>query len=388
MHTTKVFSKLLNAYINPDVRVIALKGGTRSSKTISTLQLINHIALRSSKPRLISTVSENLPHLKRGCIRDFKETVLGANGIFERDRWHDTEKTYSYDKGRIEFFGCDNPSKVHGSARDILFANEANYIEYEVYRQLAVRTREKIIIDWNPSVECYIDEFIIPRKDCVVIHSTYLDNDTLSPSQISEIEANRDIDANWWNVYGLGLTGSAEGLCIKNWDIVDRLPPRSTWKNAYIGIDFGWSAQSAVILIVESQGEMYHHELAYAPFLDNPQIAEVIQNSGFADIEAICDSAEPKSIFELQALGINAQATTDKAIPSGIALMNRYKKHFTKESINSISENRKYSYPKDPTTGDYGTHPVKKFCHAKDAERYVYLSRFREYGTMSASKAR
>ena len=60
--------------------------------------------------------------------------------------------------------------------------------------------------------------------------------------------------------------------------------------------------------------------------------------------------------------------------------MNRYKKHYTKRSVNSIDENRKYCYTKDPD-GNYTGKPIDKFNHAKDAERYVFLNRLSNIST-------
>jgi phage terminase large subunit len=373
METTKVFSDLLAAYVDPSVRVIALKGSTRSSKTWSALQLLNTIGARSKKPRLISVVSETMPHLKRGAIRDFKNMLEGENA-YNVNAWHDTDKIYSYNKGRIEFFSADQAGKVLGPARDILYMNEAINMSWEVYRQLAVRTTEKIILDYNPAFEFWVDSKLAPRADVRIIHSTYLDNDMLTAAQVAEIESNRDIDPEWWRVYGLGLTGSAEGLVVKNWDIVAGLPPRSEWRQAYIGIDFGWSAPSAIMLVVLSQGEVWIDQLGYGPGMDNPDIATCILTSGYGELETICDGAEPKSIKELQNAGVNAVATNNKDIQLGIRVMNRYKKHYTQRSVDSIDENRKYRYPQLPT-GGYGGIPIKAFGHAKDAERYVFLNK-------------
>lgn len=373
METTKVFSDLLNAYVDPTVRVILLRGGTRSSKTWSAIQLCNTIAAKSKTPRLISVVSETMPHLKRGAIRDF-ENMLKADDVYNRDAWHDTDKVYSYNKGKIEFFSADSPGKVHGPARQILYGNEVINWPYEVYRQLAVRTTEKIILDYNPAFEFWADSKLMPRKDVRVIDSTYLDNDLLSAAQIAEIESNRDIDPEWWAVYGLGKIGTREGLVVKNWDIVAEMPPRSLWKSAYIGIDFGWSAPSAVMLVVLSQGEVYIDELAYGPNMDNPDMAAAIKGAGYADIEAICDKADPLRIKDLKGLGIRAVASENKEIKLGLRIMNRYKKHYTQRSLNSIAENRQYRYPQLPE-GGYGDVPIKAHGHAKDAERYVFLNR-------------
>lgn len=375
MDTTAVFSKLLKAYLDPTISIIAQKGGSRSGKTWSTLQLLNIIAAKTKQPTLISVVSETLPHLKRGAIRDFKNMLL-KDDVYSTAAWHDTDKTYSYNNGKIEFFSADQASKVMGPARDILFINECINVDFEVYRHLAIRTTGKIILDYNPEFEFWVDSKLAPRDDVRIIHSTYLDNDKLSARQIAELESNREIDPEFWTVYGLGETGSKEGLCIKKWDIVADMIPRSAWKEAYIGVDFGWTAPSAVMLVVLGEGgEVWIDQLGYGPNIDNPMIAEIIKGEGLQHLKVICDAAEPKSIKDLKGLGINAVGSKDKEITLGITIMNRYMKHYTARSVDSIDENRKYRYAKDKN-GNYETKPIKKNGHAKDAERYVFLNEF------------
>lgn len=373
MHTTKVFSDLLAAYVDPTINIIGLKGSARSSKTTSTLQLLDIIGQKSSKDLLISVVSETMPHLKRGAIRDYKN-ILGRDNRFNEAAWHDTDKIYSYDKGKIEFFSADQPSKTLGPARDILYCNEGINMKYDVFRQMSIRTTGKIIVDYNPAYEFWMDSKLSHRPDVKILHSTYLDNDFLSPSQVAEIESNRDTDPEWFNVYGLGLTGSKEGLVVKNWDIVEALPTRNLWKSAYIGIDFGGSAPTAAILVVEALGEIWLHQIAYERNMDNGPLADAIKDQGFGDIEAICDAADPFRIRDLRALGINAVKSNNKEIEFGITLMNRWKKHYTATSLDTIAENRQYRYPKNEL-GEYGKVPIKAHGHAKDAERYVFLNR-------------
>lgn len=382
MTTTNVFSKLLAAYINPQTRVIVLRGGTRSGKTWAVLQLLNYIAEKSkSKSRTISVVSETMPHLKRGAIKDFKDMLSNENA-FDANRWHDTDKYYRYKKAMLEFFSADQPSKVTGPARDILYMNECIYLDHEIYRQLSIRTREKVILDYNPAFESWVDEFIIPRNDgsVEVIDSTYLDNDCLSPSQIAEIESNKDIDPDWWAVYGLGLQGTKEGLVIKNWEICQALP--DTFKKEYGGIDFGWSAPTAIMHLRLSEGDAYIKQLAYKSNMDNPAIAKAIKDAGLERMEWICDAAEPKSISELKALGINAVKSDSKDIKLGISILNRYRKFITADSLETIAEARQYRYEK-LNTGKYSDIPKDANNHAWDPVRYIFLNRLAAIATPS-----
>lgn len=62
-------------------RVRIVQGGTSASKTISILLYLIGYAQTDKTATLTSVVSESVPHLKRGVIRDFKRysvnTVIG-----------------------------------------------------------------------------------------------------------------------------------------------------------------------------------------------------------------------------------------------------------------------------------------------------------------------
>lgn len=384
MHTTKVFSDLVEALADPITRVVGLQGSTRSSKTWSALQAINVVASKSKKKRKISVVSESLPHLKAGAISDF-ENMLTEEGTWNPNAWHDTNKRYSYNKGAIEFFSASDMGRVTGPSREWLYVNEGINVEWKVYQQLAARTTEKIIIDFNPAYEFWFQTNLLnnpewPEGAIKLIKSTYRDNDMLTAAQIMDIESNRYIDPEWWKVYGEGEQGTGQGLVWHNWDQVDELPPRNLWTDAFIVIDFGWTAASAVELMVVANGEVYIDEIAYGPEIDNRTMAQAIKDRGFGTLnigalDVICDSADPRAIAELRSNGVRAIPTKSKEIELGLQIAKRYKKHYTRRSLGTIAENRKYRYPLLADGVTYGTVPIKKHGHAKDAERYGFLSR-------------
>lgn len=386
METTKVYSELLAAYVDPAVRIIALEGSSRSSKTYSTLQLFNTIVTRTKRKRIMSVVSETLPHLKRGAIRDFKE-ILENDGMFNDKQWNGTDMIWTSGKGMVEFFSGDKSGgKAKGPQRDDLFVNEANHVDYEVFRQLQIRTANKIIIDYNPAFDSWIDEYVLPLPTTRKLHSTYLDNDMLSAAQVADIESFKEIDPDWWTVYGLGQKGTRAGLVwrAEKWSIGE-MPTPNLWKKAVIGVDFGWSNPTAVVLVVEALGKLYIRELLYERQTRNETIADVIKGAGFAHLDVICDSASPGSIDELVGYGIKrAVATDSKDVKLGIQIANRWDKVYTPESVNLIDEARKYRYKKDPHTDKYIDEVVKKFDHGKDAERYVFLSRFAHTATRTS----
>ena len=166
MKTTRVFAELLRGY-RSGARYLDSCGGTRSGKTYSALQLLILLAMSDRVPSITSVVSESMPHLKRGAIRDFKE-ILSAEGLFDANRWNDTDKIYTFPNGSIiEFFGADSPGKVHGPKRQRLFINEAQNVPYEVARQLFIRTTAVIFIDYNPVTAT--SEWIFSRETVITI---------------------------------------------------------------------------------------------------------------------------------------------------------------------------------------------------------------------------
>lgn len=352
-------------------RVVANIGGTRSGKTYAILQLLLTIAVSGGK-QLISVVSESFPHLYKGAIRDFENILNGMDAVEGRDYAVNKSNHIYYFKGggKIEFFSTDNAGKVHGAQRDILFINECNHIQHEIYRQLAVRTSGIIFLDWNPIARFWFeDKGIETMPTTKVIRSTYKDNPFLSATQIAEIESNKSDEA-WWRVYGLGETGSVEGLIYTRWDIVQQQAPG---RRAFYCIDFGFTNDPTAILYCTLQGgELYVDELAYGPGMSNAEIAKVLKDHGATrGCNIVADSAEPKSIAEINGHGLHVVPATKGAgsITAGIGAVQAYQLHITARSLGIIQELRNYMWKRDQA-GEWINTPIDKYNHALDALRY------------------
>lgn len=364
----KIYSESLAALAQGGT-VIVNKGGTRSGKTWALLQLCATIA-EMQKGVLLSVVGESVPFLKRGALRDFRELLGDA---WNEDGWNATDKVYTLTNGSaIEFFSADNEGKVHGSARDYLFLNECYFIDWEVYRQLAVRTRRAILLDYNPRSRFWVDEKIIGKPGVALVHSTYRDNPHLTAAQVAMIESNKD-DENWWRVYGEGETGSVEGLVYTSWDIVSELP--EVYKREFYCIDFGFTNDPTAILRVRlSGGELWVDELIYQTGMLNSDIVEVLRRYGVRyDAPIVCDSAEQKSVAEINHLGGFHAVPCSKgrgSVTAGISMVRAYRLHVTARSLGTINELRNYSWRRDGASGSYLNEPIDKYNHALDALRY------------------
>ena len=380
MTETPVYARLLEAVAKTD-RFVSSCGGTRSGKTFANLQLIYKLAARDKQPTITSVVSETFPHLKRGAIRDFP-VALGDQ--WREEWWSRGENVLTLPNGSIiEFFSADAPAKVHGPARDRLFLNEGQNIDYEIARQLFVRTRGLIVLDYNPTHFCWIQERIESRQDCVAIHSTYLDNPFLTAEQVREIEANRQ-DRNWWSVYGEGKVGTLEGL-IYDFDQVDAMPEDRDGLVEVWGIDFGFNDPTAIVQVLAHTGrkEAWVREIAYSRGMKNDEIARVLSAQDIRrSVRVWSDAAEPKSIAEIaDATGLNI-VPCDKSAPVRsdrrkfqIQWMQGWRLHVTKDSVNLIRDLRNYCWEKD-RDGVITSTPIHEWSHGPDAMRYALFSEF------------
>ena len=374
MKVTRIFKETLQAWVSGKRRLFH-EGGTSSSKTWSILQALVVIAQEAVSPLLISVVSESLPHLKRGCIRDFfniLEESSDNNPFFSK-----TEFMYSRPewKGRIEFFGADDAGKVRGPRRDILFMNEGNNIPWETARGLDIRTARFTIVDWNPVSEFWAHEYWIEDPENAYCHSTYLDAREVLPKQvILDIESYRDKDPNWWHIYGLGLIGKIEGLVHPYFEQVDELPKG----DVFYGLDFGFSSDPlALVANVVVDDRLYSRELIYKTGLTNDVLAREMDllrvRQNYDEIWA--DSAEPKSIEEICRKHFNVKPCEkgQGSVEYGIQKVNQYRQFWTKDSINCIKEQRNFRYipDKDGKLTEKTTH---RWSHGMDARRYAVAS--------------
>ena len=375
MQATYVYKQNLSAWLER-YRVIANKGGTRSGKTYSLVSLFISVAVAGKKIREIDIVSESMPHLKRGALNDFNE-ILDREQLVDGVDYESnlSDHVYTFNSGtKIRFFSSDDWGKVKGSKRDVLYINECNRVDYEIYRQLAVRTTECIFLDWNPDTEFWYELKGVQTKDSTKeIHSTYKDNPFLSDVQIAEIESNKD-DENWWKVYGLGLTGRPQGVIYKRWEQVDAIPDYAELVGR--GLDFGFTNDpTAIVDVYRADGELWLDERCYRINLTNDKIAEFLRPLPGC---TVADSAEQKSIAEIKNYGVRWIEPAIKgadSIRAGIQILQRYKMNVTKRSLNLINEIRNYKWKEDKITGELLNVPIDKYNHALDAVRYVALNK-------------
>ena len=352
-------------------RLRIIQGGTSASKTFSILAYLIHTA-QSNENLVISVVSESLPHLKKGAMRDFKN-IMQWQRYWRDSEWSKTEFTYTFSNGSIiEFFSVDDASKAHGPRRDILFVNEANNISFPIYRQLAGRTRRVIILDFNPVAAFWAHEKLMPHRHHDFLKLTYKDNEALEPSLVREIEEAGKIDENYRQVYVLGNVGRNEGQIMTNWIHIDEIPPEARLMRR--GLDFGYTNHpTAIVDVYEWNGGYIWDEVAYQTGLSNAQIADVLLAQPERAL-VVADSAEPKSIDEIEGYGIEIIGAVKGAdsIRNGLQVVTSKQVYVTNRSTKIIKEERNYLWKLDKN-GEPLNVPRDLFNHAMDGGRYAMV---------------
>ena len=372
----KVIGALFRANTDKDARVYINQGGTSSGKTYTIMQVLIYVAILEAGS-ITTVVGQDLPNLKVGALRDTKTILSGSDWLAGYFDLHESEHYLRCRNGSIiEFKSYKDEQDAKNGKRDYLFVNEANGIPYEIYWQLAIRTRKRIWIDYNPSERFWVHNEIKGRSGAKMIISDHRGNPFLSKEEHERIEGIEDKEL--WKVYARGLTGKLSGVIFPNFRIVDSLPERASWKVQGYGLDFGFTNDpTALVHCIIAHGELWTDLEIYETGLTNPMIAEKAKEAGLTKADQIiADSAEPKSIAELRNAGLWVISTVKggDSITVGIDILHRYKWNVTRRSIGMIEELQSYKWKKD-RDGKKTNTPVDKFNHAIDATRYFALMR-------------
>lgn len=375
LQTTRVFSEITNARRN-GYTTVSEQGSSRSAKTYNTVIWIVCQCLAVPKTT-VSICRATLPSLKGSVLRDFIE-ILQRIGEYNDKCYNKTDLIYTFPNGSwVEFFSCDNETKLRGRKRKILFVNEANELKFLEWQQLQLRTTQFSIIDYNPS---FSDEHWIceVNKDPRTYHfiSTYKDNPFLEQKVIDEIESLKRKNYSLWQIYGLGQQAQVEGLVFRNVDVVERIPETGYRRRHFLGVDFGYTNDPTAIvdvLIEEETKTLYIDELCYRTSMLTSDIVAELKPQGV--VKVISESADPRLVQEIYRAGINIHPVVkyQGSVEAGLTKMQEYKIVITKHSSNVIKEFRNYTYSQDKE-GKWLNIPIDVWNHAIDAIRYVVMN--------------
>lgn len=394
---TYLYTKTLQAIEN-GYPLIVHEGGSSSSKTYSTMQVFGSISFADPES-VITVVGQDVPNLKKGPIRDFKNILVEEPEMAHKFEYNKSERIYTNKEtgSIIEFNSYDDEQDAKSGRRDYSFFNEANGIPFPIYDAIKIRTKKSSVIDFNPNARFWAHEKILPDKEnrkwfkSTFRNNPYIDEkikqDLLSYEPTPENIARGTANEYKWKVYGLGEVGRLEGLVFPNFEVTTDWPIQ--WKWRVFGLDFGFTNDpTAFVEIRYAHGNLYWKEWIYNTGLTNtsnneqrqPSIDGRLDRLNFPfDPKIIADSAEPKSIKELSDAGwkIEGAVKGKDSVVNGIDAIKRYPLYIHSDSKNLIEEFSSYTWEKDKD-GNPTNKPIDKYNHGIDAGRYALSKRLLE----------
>lgn len=312
---------------------------------------------------------------------------------------------------QISFVGLDDVEKIKsivpakGAWTDI-WCEEATEMERSAVRQLYKRQRggsndtpKRLTLSFNPIIQqhwIYEDffskigwsdkqtEYKADDGTLSIFKTTYKDNRFLTADDRKDLE--NETDSYFYNVYTLGNWGVLGNVIFTNWRVEDLSDMHDQFTNRRHGLDFGFSGDPAAMPNTHydrMRKIIYIYNELYEKDLTNPELAARI--APMLDDDLItCDSAEPKSIRELQDNGINAYPAKKgkDSVLFGIQWLRQQTIVIDKKCINMQREAQTYKWKED-ANGNALPIPVDKFNHLWDGLRYAYEDDMQESGGMA-----
>ncbi len=177
---------------------------------------------------------------------------------------------------------------------------------------LSKEGKQELIIEEEQEFE-YLGKQVKEKTSQLLMITNYKLNEFLDIKDYAIYEKMRKDDYERYKTAGLGMPGIALGLIFKNWRIEDIEQYKNTFELIRRGLDFGYSSDPSCFLqfnVNTKHKKIYVFDEFSACELDNEQLANAIRPRMPLYALVKCDSAEPKSIAELNKYKINAIPAT------------------------------------------------------------------------------
>lgn len=373
-------------------RVVKGSRGSKKSKT-SALYYIYQMMKHPQANLLV--VRRNFRTLKDSCYSDL---LWAAERLGVAHLWKGTvnplELTYIPTGQKILFRGLDDGLKITSISvpKGVLcwvwveesyeITNEADFnkLDMSIRGEVPPDLWKQITLTFNPwSANSWLKKrfFDVANEMVFTSTTTYQCNEWLDAADLQLFEEMKVNNPRRYQIEGLGMWGVASGLIYEKVSYedfdVDALR-RDGGVIAAFGLDFGFTDPTAFVcmLIDNHSKRVYVFDEWYKVGATNAEIAAQIIKMGYGTQKIICDSAEPKSIAELQQHGIrNAEGSRKGAdsVLHGIQQLQNYTfvvhtrcKEFYREICNYCWAKDKFGKPIDK--------PEHEFSHGMDAARY------------------
>lgn len=323
------------------------------------------------KGKTITIARQTMPSNRTTAMRDFFE-ILETLHLYDEKNHNKTASEYTLNGNLFEFIGLTESRRVRGRKRHIGYINEANETRYETFMQLAFRTTEKIIIDYNPSeTYSYIYDSVENREDCDLLVTTYKDNPFLEAELVREIELLKDANPEYWKVYGLGEVAGNQKLVFSHFKQISEANFPYLRGEKILGLDFGYNNPSALVEATFWENTLFWRELLYESKLTNSQLIDRLRFIPEAlNYPIFADCAEPDRIEEIRLAGFDCRPAY-KNHKTTIDFVQSKPLRILESSGNGLREVKKYSWKTDKDGNIIDGEVVDFDNHAMDAARYA-----------------
>ncbi len=396
MPSQVVINDVYEPHLDNAARVQIFYGGSSSGKSVFLAQRCVLDVLQGGRNYLVCrqvgrTVRKSVYNEINKAIND-----AGLRGLFDANK---SDGVITCTNGyQILFAGLDDTEKIksitpeRGVITDV-WVEEATETEPDAIKQLLKRQRggdeatpKRLTLSFNPIYKTHWiyqtyfaptvwadDQTQYTSPDLSILKTTYLDNQFLTAADRADLE--NEQDEYYRDVYTLGKWGVLGDVIFKNWRVDDLIGMVNQFTNHRNGLDFGFSSDPAALAVThydKARKTIYIYDELYERGLTNDALAPEIK-SRIGKQYVYCDSAEPKSIQELNNLGVNAVGVKKgkDSVLFGIQWLQQQTIIVDAKCIAARNELGVYHWKKDKD-GNSLRIPVDKNNHLIDATRYAY----------------
>lgn len=363
-------------------------GGLGSGKTLAgAMKLIKYMLEYPGSEVMV--VAPNFPTMRKSTMRTFFQKLP-------------TELIQNYNKSNHElellnestayFASADKPDSLRGPNLSAWWYDEASSGTHYSFELLIGRLRvgkpQAIITGTPKGFNWVYDIFANPKKkepESFLVTSSTRENPYLAPGYLSMLERNYSGSFARQEIDGLfvGFEGLVYSAFNPQVHVRTQFPVEKKALPAYVGIDFGYTNPSAMVLFtVDSDDRKWIHEEFYQKEVFVEELIQQLHQwkaQGYDIQSCFCDPSGPGSIEKIISSGIPAYAA-DNSIREGILEVANHMPVrgdglpgiFVRESScpNLLMEFMNYRYPDAKDGKALQENPVKLFDHSMDALRY------------------
>lgn len=375
-------------------KVIKGSRASKKSKTTALWIIYNMMKYPQANAVVIRKVKDTL---RDSCCAD----LIWAITRLKVNAWWDypekptskLEITYIPTGQKILFRGLDDSFKITSisvekgnlcwcwieEAYEIMKEEDFDKLDESIRGEVAEGLFKQIIITLNPWNEHHWIKkrfFDVKDEDILATTTNYLCNEWLDEADEKVFERMKKNNPRRYQVAGLGNWGIVDGLVYKNWkeekfdlNIIKNL-------DSAFGLDFGYTNDPTALFcgaIDLKNKKIYVFDEMYQKGMSNKAIYDKINQMGYSKEKITADSAEPKSIDELQGLGLRRITPALKgkdSINNGIQFIQDFEIIIHPKCVNFITEISTYTWDEDKF-GNKINKPIDDFNHLMDAMRYA-----------------